>query len=117
MEDVVGELIIVVVAPVIGGVPINDVSDRVVLRVGGVTVVRADSLGGFLLRRDLLLWWNVIGWWGVIVVVFIIIVAAHPSLLRRRRGLLHRLLFFLIGILTLVLLESHWTPPPNGLSS
>ncbi len=39
---------------------------------------------------------------------------ARAQLLRRRRGLLR---FFLVGILALVLLKSHWTPPTNGLFS
>jgi hypothetical protein len=69
----------------------------VVLWVGGVTVVEAGSPGGFLLRRDHLLF----GGGGVAVVITI--VAKCPSLIRHRRG--H--IFFLVGILALILLWSH----------
>jgi hypothetical protein len=45
----------VVVAPIDIIITPVDIFDGVVLQVGGVTIVRAGSPGGFLLKRDLLL--------------------------------------------------------------
>jgi hypothetical protein len=116
---VVGALIIaVVITPVVSVTPIIRgvfvISDGVILRVGGVTVLGAGSPGRFLLERDLLLRWG--GVVIIIVAITVVVVASRPLLLRHSRGLLRRLLFFLIYILALVLLGSYWTPPLNGLT-